>query len=125
MTTYHVTATRHGKSWLLECDELPTIISHANRLDQAADTIREAIAFVADVPEDSFTIELNPVLPEVYSLAEARARIARETALAANSEAARESRIAARALADEGWTVRDIGTVMGVSHQRAAQLLAA
>ena len=125
MTTYHVTATRRGRVWELRCSELPTMWSEAVRLDQVEDTVREAIAFVADVPEDSFGIEVQPILPDVYSLEEARARKAREVATRANSEAAQHSRAAARALADAGLTVRDIGTVMGISHQRSAQLLAA
>ncbi|MDR0783331.1 MAG: hypothetical protein LBE83_06190 [Propionibacteriaceae bacterium] len=125
MTTYQVTATRRGRVWDLRCPELPTMWSEATRLDQVEDTVREAIAFVAAIPEDSFAIEVCPVLPEAYSLEEARAKRAREAASLANTQAAQHSRAAAHALADAGLAVRDIGRIMGVSHQRAHQLIAA
>jgi hypothetical protein len=47
----------------------------------------------------------------------------REEAHRANREAAAESRAAARVLREAGLSVRDVGTVLGVSHQRAHQLL--
>ena len=123
VTTYDVTATRRGRVWELRCPQLPTVWSETTRLDQAEDTVREAIAFVADIPEDSFTIQVHPVLPQSYSLEQTAAQTARETAARANTEAAQHSRAAARALAEAGLTVRDIGAVMGISHQRSAQLL--
>ena len=99
--------------------------SQANRLDQVEETVREAIAFVADVPEDSFAVEVTPVLPDAFIIEEARAKQARELAANANSEAAAHSRAAARALTSAGLSVRDVGTVLGVSHQRAHQLISA
>jgi len=125
VTTYHVTARREGRWWALRCDELPGVFSQVARLDRAAREVREAIAFVAEVPLDSFEIEVAPVLPEAYTVESRKAEDARRLAAAANKEAAAHSRAAARALAEAGLTVRDIGAVIGVSHQRAAQLLVA
>ena len=59
VTTYTVTAERSGRWWALQCVEVPGAISQVTRLDQA-DVIKEAIAWVADVHEDS--IEINLVL---------------------------------------------------------------
>ena len=42
----------------------------------------------------------------------------------ARAEAVRSYRSAAQELRDEGLTVREIGTLLGVSYQRAHQLLA-
>jgi predicted RNase H-like HicB family nuclease len=124
MATYHVTARREGRWWALRCEELPGVFSQVARLDKAADEVREAIAFVADIQDDSFDIVVTPVLPEAYRIETSQAEAARSLATQANQEAAAHARAAARALADAGLTVRDIGTVIGVSHQRAAQLLA-
>jgi len=121
---YHVTATREGRLWALRCEELPTVFSQAARLDQVEDVVREAIAFVADVPEDSVDIEVTPALPDAYADELRAADAQRAAAQEANSAAAAHSRAAARVLAEAGLSVRDIGAVMGVSHQRAAQLLA-
>jgi hypothetical protein len=125
MTTYHVTAQWRGRRWDLRCDELPTVFSEVARLDRAAEEVREAIAFVADVDEASFDVVVRPALPEAYQTEAAAAEEARALAARANSDAAAHARAAARALADEGLTMREIGAVIGVSHQRVAQLLAA
>ena len=123
--TYHVTATRQGRGWELRCDELPTVFSFSTRLDQAEDTVREAIAFVAEVPEDSFTVEVSPELPPAFLEEKRLADHARELAATAKSEAALHSRAAAKALAGAGLPARDIGEILGVSYQRAHQLVSA
>lgn len=122
--TYHVVATREGRGWALRCQELPTVFSHVSRLDQAAEVVREAVAFVANVAEDSFDLEVVPTLPDAFAGLAASAETERAAARVANARAAVHSREAAKVLAGAGLSVRDIGTVMGVSHQRAAQLLA-
>ena len=123
MTTYHVTATRRGRVWELRCAELPTMWSDAIRLDKAEGTVREAIAFVADVPQDSFDIEVIPVLPDEFDTEFAEAERLRAESALANTTAAEHARRAARVLAAQGLPLRDIGQIMGVSHQRAHQLV--
>lgn len=122
MTTYTVTAERGQRNWVLQCVEVPGAISEAARLDQA-DVIKEAIAWVADVPEDSIEIVLQPVLPEAARVHMTQAEELRRASAEANRRAAEEARAAALGLADAGLSVRDIGSVMGVSHQRAQQLV--
>jgi DNA-directed RNA polymerase specialized sigma24 family protein len=46
-----------------------------------------------------------------------------DTATRASNQAAAQRAALARRLHDEGLTVRDIGQIMGVSYQRAAQLI--
>lgn len=55
---YTVTAQRSGRWWALQCVEVPEALSQVARLDQA-DQIREAIAWVADVPIDSVEIDVR------------------------------------------------------------------
>lgn len=121
---YTVRAERSGKWWALECVEVPGALSQVTRLDQA-DQIREAIAFVADVPEESVEIEVIPVIDEDTKAHMDAARRLREESHRANRQAAEEVRAAAQALAEAGLSVRDVGTIMGVSHQRAQQLIKA
>lgn len=59
MSAYTVTAERGSRWWVLQCLEHPGAISEVARLGQAHDAMREAIAFVAGVPEDSVDIVLD------------------------------------------------------------------
>lgn len=122
MTSYTVTAERSGKWWVLQAQEAPGAISQVSRLDQA-DQIREAIAFVTGEPEDSIEIELHPILSEKLERARANADRLRALADRFSTAAAFESRQFARELAASGLTVRDVGAVLGVSYQRAQQLI--
>jgi hypothetical protein len=78
---------------------------------------------VAGVPVESVEVQLRVDLPEsVQAHLKAAARL-RDEADAARSEAAAEVRRAARELASRGFSLRDIGTMLDVSHQRAHQLV--
>ena len=122
MSLYTVTAERSGKWWSLQAVEAPGAISQVARLDQA-DIIREAIAFVTGEAEEDITITVRPVLSGVARTHMECAHRLRKQAETANSEAAAETRAAARALKAAGLTLRDVGSVMEVSYQRAHQLV--
>ena len=124
MTRYAVTAERSGKWWVLQAVDVPGAISQVARLDQA-DEIKEAIAFVAGVPESEVDYQLRPVLPTEWTERMQQAEKLREESMLANARSAEVSREAARAMKANGLTLRDIGTLMGVSFQRASQLVGA
>lgn len=124
VTRYTVTAERGRRWWVLQCVEHPGAISEVARLDQAATVMREAIAFVAQVDPSDVEVDLRPAVPDEVGAHVRTAERLRAEAHRANREAAVESRAAARVLRDAGLSVRDVGTVLGVSHQRAHQLLA-
>lgn len=122
MTHYHaVHVTREGKWWLLEEPTLE-IAGQTRRLADAQDVATDLIAVFLDVPRSQ--VEVNLLLEDtphvdhlgkrVHSLTELRQMIA-----GLESDLAREQRrLAADLVADE-IPVRDIGTILGVSHQRA------
>lgn len=123
VSTLTITAQRGLRHWVLQCVEHPGAISEVARLDQAEVAMREAIAFVAEIPGDSFELEVIPVVPESVAEHLAMADRLRQEASRANSAAALEVRTAARELQSAGLSMRDVGTVLGVSHQRVHQLI--
>jgi hypothetical protein len=121
--TYTATARRDGRWWVVQCDQHPSALSMVARLDQAAEVHREAIAFVADVPEDQVEVDVRPVLePELSSELDEATQLA-EQAKQAEEQAGVKRRRVARRLVASGLTVRDVGAVMGLSYQRAHQLV--
>lgn len=121
---YTVEATRSGTWWSLQCREVPGALSQSKSLAEAKRIMPEAIAFVADVPEAEVEVDVVPVVPEVVQEHLHEAARLRKVVATANSQAAAESRRAAHELRKTGMTVRDIGEMLGISYQRASQLLA-
>jgi hypothetical protein len=68
-------------------------------------------------------VDIDVELPSVVEAhLEAAIRL-REEEATARARAAEESRAAARELRDSGLTVRELGIALGISYQRAQQLL--
>lgn len=118
-----VEATRTGSWWSLQAVEVPGALSQAKSLREARRIMPEAIAFVTGVPEAEITVTVVPVIPESVRVHLDASQRFRQESLRANAEAARESRLAARELRNAGLTVRDIGEALGLSYQRAGQLI--
>lgn len=124
-TTFTVTAQRGQRRWILQCVEHPGALSEVARLSEAETAIREAIAYVADLPADSFSITVVPSIDaRARGHIEAATRL-RTQASQAQKQASDEIVQAALTLAESGLTLRDIGTILGLSHQRVHQLLTA
>ncbi|MDD7466191.1 MAG: hypothetical protein PUK59_08235 [Actinomycetaceae bacterium] len=124
MKTYNVLASRSPHGWWVL--EEPTLgaISQVRSLDKAAEEMLEPVAYLAGVPESEIAINVVPQLPDSFTRAMDAARESRRIAEEANARSAQEYRRAAAALRSEGVTLRDIGTLMGISYQRVGQLVA-
>jgi hypothetical protein len=120
---YTVRARRIGDWWALDVDGSPGVHTQVRRIDQAEEMVREAIAGVKDVAPDSFEIVVTPQVPSAVRTIVEQATMARSQAAQAQDTAAQLTRDAARRLVQEGLTVRDAGALLGVSHQRIAQLV--
>jgi hypothetical protein len=123
MKRYTVTARRIGSWWALDVEGLPGVHTQVRRIDQADEMTRDAIAGVLDISPDSFEIIVAPEVPATVRTMVDEATKARSQAAQAQDAAAQLTRDAARRLVDEGLTVRDAGVLLGVSHQRIAQLV--
>ena len=124
--TYTVLA-EHDEAgwWAVRIPELPGVLTQARRLDQVEEFAREAIDLAISVghaAKGKYSVQVYAHVPGLDDdLAGVRA--VRADAERVQAEAAERTRVIARRLADRGLTVRDIGEALGVSYQRAAQLV--
>jgi len=120
---YTAVCEREGGWWSISINELPGVFTQARRLDQVEELVRDAIALWLEVPATSFDIVLEPHLSGSLDEFVARTLEARQEAERWAGEAAQLTRAAADELAHKDLSLRDIGTILGVSHQRVKQLL--
>ena len=120
---FTVRARRIGGWWALDVEGEPGVHSQVRRIDQAEEMARDAIAGVLGIAQDSFEIVLAPEVPAAARALVGKATEARSKAAQAQDAAAQLTRDAAQQLVDRGLTVRDAGVLLGVSHQRIAQLV--
>ncbi len=78
---------------------------------------------MTDVPQNSFDVDMRIILPEDVQIELDQSQVLREQAKQSQAEAARLARDAAHRLHALGLSLRDIGRALGVTFQRAKQLV--
>jgi predicted RNase H-like HicB family nuclease len=120
-----VEVVRSGGWWAITVPALDGVFSQAKRLDQVEARAREAISLMLDVDEDDVG-DLDVVVTPPARVADLLGAL--EASVVAADEATRAAVAARREIAEqlraEGLPLRDIGELIGVSHQRVSQLLA-
>lgn len=123
MTTYKVVARHSGRWWSLQFPEIAQA-TQCRSIEQIEDTAREALALYDDVPEHTIELDLTIEVPGDAQAHIEEERRLRELAQWFAGAASDAHRRAAHALRSEGLTLKDVGQLLGVSFQRAHQLLA-
>ena len=122
--THRVEVVRSGDWWAITVPELAGVFSQAKRLDQVESQAREAIAMMLDIDETAVEpLEIHVTPPATASDLLENLRTSVTVAAKAEAKAARIRLEAALALRAEGLPMRDVGRLIGVSHQRVHQLL--
>lgn len=121
MSIYHAEVQRAGKYWHIRVPEIDRV-TQARNVAEIETMARDLIAIMEDVEPDSFDLTVAIKLPEETQAHIDAARELRREADAMSQRAAEEARTAARELAAE-MPLRDVAGVLGVSHQRAHQLV--
>jgi 4-hydroxyphenylpyruvate dioxygenase-like putative hemolysin len=121
MSTYTALVSRDGKFWHIEVPEVNRV-TQARNINEVDDMARDLIAILANVEPDSFELDVRIELPEGVQAHLLEVERAREAEAKARSHAATELRAAAAELKHAGLSVRELGSVLGVSYQRASQL---
>lgn len=120
--TYRVDVERDGRFWLIHVPAVERW-TQARNVREIEPMARDLIAIMDEVAPDSFEVDVHITLPDDVRRALEEAAELRKTASRAQAQAARASRDAARRLHDQGVPLRDIGKVLGISYQRAHQLV--
>ena len=125
MKMFDVTASRSQGWWAIHTN-VPgaSVWTQARRLDQVEATAREAIGLALDAAQDSFELNIAPVVPEGIRHEVELARNTARLAAIAQAIATTLNQYAAVSLTAEGYTVRDAGYLMNLSSQRISQLVA-
>jgi len=120
---YTAVARRSGRWWAIDVTELDGVFSQARRLDGVERMARDAIALMLEVDPASFDIDVVEDLdpPTQEELEDLRA--VREAAAALQRRANGRTREFVVDLHRSGYPLRDIAQLVGISHQRVAQLL--
>jgi hypothetical protein len=119
---WNASARQVGKFWYIQVDGLSG--STQGRSVKEIDLmVRDYITIMTETEPDSFDVNMQLLLPDDVAATLKRAGELRDIADNARKEAAVESRRAAKALRASGLTVRDIGAALGISFQRAHQLV--
>jgi predicted RNase H-like HicB family nuclease len=124
MKLYTARAVRSGKWWAVTIDGVKGAHSQAKRLDQVESNAREVIALMTDQEADSFDVQVIHELPTEW-------RNVLEHYLKLSDEASERQQRLSEAqdvtvaqLIDSGLSMRDVGSLMGISFQRVAQVKA-
>lgn len=122
MTTYRAEVERDGRFWRVRVPDIDRS-TQARSLSEAEAMVRDLIAIMTDVPQNSFDVDMRIILPEDVQIELDQSQVLREQAKQSQAEAARLARDAAHRLHNLGLSLRDIGRALGVTFQRAKQLV--
>lgn len=137
MHTYKVHVTRDDRWWMIDVPELEghvgadgavnlSTTTQARRLTDVTSEAQDFICTVTDSAPSEVTVEITIRVDDIDVTAAAK-KVAydRQQAEQLAAAAQEEVRRLARDLAARGITVRDVGELLGVSFQRAQQLISA
>ncbi len=121
-SSYKVLLSEEDGVWLIEAVGLQGVRSFGRTVSSAVDNVREAIAAAEDLDQWSDLDLTITVGDDATAAALDRLREAKRHEESASAERHSAVKDAIAALRGEGLSYRDIGTVIGLSHQRVAQL---
>lgn len=118
-TVYRVECRRYGTWWIVNVPEVAQASTHAKRLDQVEMLTRSMLSQLLKVPADSFSLDIQPQWDEdvAHQLGDLY------QVMRAAEQAADIKRATAVMLSEKGFTLRDIATALGCTHQRVQQLI--
>lgn len=125
MTKYEATVYRDGKGWMVRILAIDGL-TQARRLGEATQMAREYIAASQNIPLEAVTVDLSfaPIGPvDDITNRVSKITVDRQRAAKLEEDAAVMTKELVRDLVGAEVPMRDIGAIVGMSHQRVHQLM--
>lgn len=121
MKPLHVKAnvTRSDGWWAVSVPDIPGLFTQARRLDQVEPLVQDAASMLG---ETVASVEVIPALDSDERAMLDELEAARAEAERAQRRSSELTRAAVKTFRDEGLTLRDIASLVGLSQQRVAVL---
>jgi hypothetical protein len=100
------------------------VVTQARRAAEIETMARDVIALLEDLPPDSFDLDVTHRVGDDLDAGIAEARRLRREADDLTRRSRETTADVARRLRSAGLSVREIGALLGIAHQRAQQILA-
>lgn len=121
---YVAEARRVGGWWAIDVVGCRGAHTQARRLDQVESMARDIVALLTDAAPRTVEIEVRPILdPELRPVVQDTLKT-RQALVDMEKRATAETQAASARLVASGLSFRDAGRLLGISHQRVAQLSA-
>jgi hypothetical protein len=123
---YLVRAVRWARGWELHiADAAGAVVgvTQVRRLSGADAMVRDYLALDTGKAPETFDVQISPEVPGGLSEEIAAIRTEQQAMASRQADLAARARAVARRLKEAGLTGVEVGAVMGVSEQRASQLL--
>ncbi len=121
MTTYNATIERAGDWWAISVEGVPFAHTQTKRLDQADAMVRSVLVDL-EVESDPHAFDVVLHAPGRVEEVVAPARRARRALIEAEARAADATTDAVMRLRRDGYSLRDLAVLLGLSYQRVAQI---
>ena len=121
VTDYTAIAQREGKWWVVRVPELGRT-TQVRRVDQIDEYVRDLVGLFTEEDPSGVSVAVRLTVPtRDAAIAQALELRRNSDDIARRSAAATEE--TARALVEDGMSLRDAGAVLGVSFQRVQQIV--
>lgn len=112
-------AQRSGDWWAITVPEIDGIFTQAKRLDQIEGLVQEAASLLGYQVQH---VQVEPILSEQDEQLLEQLLTAKHEAITAQERASALARSTVATLRNQGFTVRDVASIIGVTPQRVSML---
>ena len=111
--------------WVVTIPEVTGAVTQCKRLDKVPDDVGEVLELLTGKKPGTYELDIRTIVPGKAGELAAKARELRAEVERLTSSASKTTSTAVVKLSKSGFSLRDIGQLVGISHQRVDQILKA